>query len=397
MMPEERIYLDYCASTPCDSLVVDKMIQLLKVEYANPSSSHKSGRRADVIIEQHRQILAEAINALPEEIVFTSGATESNNLAIQGVATAAEQSGNSRKRIVTIGTEHPSVLEPCKKLTEKGFKLSLAPVDSSGTVILSQLSKVLGDDTLLFSIQAANNEIGTFQPLTSAAAIAHKHGALVHSDASQAVGKASFDVETLNIDLASISSHKCYGPKGVGALWLRGGPTKFPISPMFFGGGHEMSIRPGTLNTIGIVGFCIAIQNAVNRMRSDSAHISDLRDTFESLLKDSITGVRFNGAQNRRLPGVSSITIKNIEADALISRLPNYDLSAASACHSGTPSPSHVLRAIGLSEESAYSTLRVSFGRETTKQQIKSAVRHIADSVRELRSLLVYNRTNSDC
>ena len=389
--------MDYCASTPCDSLVIDRMIRLLKVEYANPSSSHKSGRRAHEIIEQHRRMLAIAINALPEEIVFTSGATESNNLAIQGVATAAEQSGNPRKRIVTIGTEHPSVLEPCKKLTEKGFKLSVAPIDSSGTVILSQLSQVFGDDTLLFCIQAANNEIGTIQPLTSAAEIAHKHGALVHSDASQAVGKTSFDVETLNIDLASISSHKCYGPKGVGALWLRGGPAKFPISPMFFGGGHEMGIRPGTSNTIGIVGFCIAIQNAVNRMLSESARISNLRDTFESQLKDSITSVRFNGALNSRLPGVSSITIEDIEADALISRLPNFDLSAASACHSGAPEPSHVLRAIGLSEDTAYSTLRVSFGRETTNQQVESAVQHIADSVRELRRFLAYNKTNSDC
>ena len=330
---------------------------------------------------------------LPEEIVFTSGATESNNLAIQGVASAAKHLQNNRKRIVTLGTEHSSIIEPCKELERRGFELLIAPVDRYGIVILDELGEILGDDTLLFCIQAANNEIGTIQPMVSAIAKAHLHGALVHCDAAQAIGKISFDVEQLDLDLVSISSHKCYGPKGVGALWMRGGPSRFPILPLFYGGSHERKLRPGTLNTIGIAGFGEAVRIATQRLEGDSTHIKKVRDHFEARLQNLVPEIQINGALGHRLPGLSSITFENIEADALISSMPEFDLSAASACHSGTPEPSHVLRAIGLSNEQAYRTLRVSFGRETTLDEADFAVTRMAEVVQLLRN---YSTGNTD-
>ena len=232
--PSARVYLDHGASTPCDPAVIALMQRVMAHDFANPSSSHQAGRRAARYVEEARAQVADAIGALPEEIVFTSGATESNNLAILGVAAAAEERGESRRRIVTLGIEHPSVLEPCRHLAKRGFKLAIAPVQRDGMVDLDALATTLGDDTLLFSIQAANNEIGTVQPLAAAVRLAHEHGALVHSDATQAFGKIPFDVEALGLDFASFNAHKCYGPKGVGALWVCGGPARASRIPSSF-------------------------------------------------------------------------------------------------------------------------------------------------------------------
>ena len=386
-----RVYLDHGASTPCDPAAAALMEHVAVHEFANPSSSHRAGQHAAHYIETAREQIAAAVGALPEEIVFTSGATESNNLAILGVAAAAEERGEPRRRIVTLGIEHPSVLGPCRHLAKRGFELVTAPVRRDGTVDLDALKAALGDDTLLLSIQAANNEIGTIQPLAAAARLAHERGALVHSDAAQALGKIPFDVETLELDFASFSAHKCYGPKGVGALWVCGGPVRAPIEPLYFGGGHERGLRPGTSNTAAIAGFGEAVRLAAQRLAADARRLAALRDRFEALIQDQIENVIVNGVHDNRLPGASSLTFVGVDADALIARLPDLDLSAASACHSGTPEPSHVLRTIGLSDEQAYATLRVAFGRTTARTDIEYAVRSIGDAVSVLRNS--YERT----
>ena len=383
--PPARVYLDHGASTPCDPAVAALVERVAVHEFANPSSSHKAGQRAAHYIEAAREQVATAVGALPEEIVFTSGATESNNLAILGVAAAAEERGEPRRRIVTLGIEHPSVLGPCRHLAKHGFTIVTAPVHRDGTVELDSLEAVLWDDTLLLSIQAANNEIGTIQPLAAAARLAHERGALVHSDAAQALGKIPFDVETLGLDFASFSAHKCYGPKGVGALWVCGGPSRAPIAPLYFGGGHERGLRPGTSDTAAIAGFGEAARLAAERLDTDAQPLTALRDYFELLLQERIKNVTLNGALDCRLPGASSFTFDGVDADALIARLPDLDLSAASACHSGTPEPSHVLRAIGLSDERAYATLRVAVGHTNTHADMEHAAHRIGEVVRALR------------
>ena len=380
-----RVYLDHGASTPCDPAVAALMERVAVHEFANPSSSHMAGQRAAHYVETAREQVATAVGALPEEIVFTSGATESNNLAILGVAAAAEERGDRRRRIVTLGIEHPSVLGPCRHLGKRGFELVTAPVHRDGTVDLDALKTVLRDNTLLLSIQAANNEIGTIQPLGTAARLARNRGALVHSDAAQALGKIPFDLETLGLDFASFSAHKCYGPKGVGALWVCGGPARAPVAPLHFGGGHERGLRPGTSNTASIAGFGEATRIAAQRLTPDTQRLATLRNHFETLLQDRTENVTLNGALDCRLPGASSLTFDGVDADALIARTPDLDLSAASACHSGTPEPSHVLRAIGLSDERAYATLRIAVGRTTTLADIECAASRISETVLILR------------
>ena len=385
--PAPRLYLDHAASTPCDPAVTAVMEHVAAHEFANPSSSHRAGQRVARYVDEARERLAATIRALPEEIVFTSGATESNNLAILGVAAAAEERGERRRRIVTLGLEHPSVLGPCRHLAARGFMLATAPLRRDGTLELDALAEVLQDDTLLLSVQAANNEIGTIQPLAAASRLAHEHGALVHSDAAQALGKMPFDVEALDLDFASFSAHKCYGPKGVGALWVRNGPIHAPIAPLYFGGGHEHGLRPGTYNAAAIAGFGEAARISDERLADDARHIAVLRDHFEVLLQGRVKGITVNGALDRRLPGASSLTFEGIDADALIARLSDLDLSAASACHSGTPEPSHVLRAIGLNSDQAYGTLRIAFGRGTTLADAEHAAHRIAESMYSLRLL----------
>ena len=302
------------------------------------------------------------------------------------IAAAPEEREERPRRIVTLGLEPPSVLGPCRHLAARGFTLATAPVRRDGTLELDGLAEVLKDDTLLLSVQAANNEIGTIQPLAAAARLAHEHGALVHSDAAQALGKMPFDVEALDLDFASFSAHKCYGPKGVGALWVRNGPIHAPIAPLYFGGGHEHSLRPGTYNSAAIAGFGEAARIADERLADDARYISSLRDHFEALLQGRVEDISVNGALDNRLPGASSLTFEGVDADALIARLPDLDLSAASACHSGTPEPSHVLRVIGLGSDQAYGTLRIALGRDTTRTGVEHAAHRIADGVSALRT-----------
>lgn len=382
---EGRVYLDHAASTPCDPAVIELMREVLNETFANPSSPHSSGNRAADYVRRAREQVAESVNALPEEIVFTSGATESNNLAILGAAEFIEARGIDRRKVVTLALEHPSVLEPCRRLADRGFEMKLAPVHRDGRVDLNALENCLGDDTLLLSIQAANNEIGTIQPLAEVARIAHECGAAVHCDAAQALGKIPLDPVDLDLDMMSLSAHKCYGPKGVGALWLRDGPATTPVAPLFFGGGQEKGLRPGTANTPAVAGFGEAARLAANRLEADAVRIGRLRDHLETQIRLRVPGVVVNGPQENRLSSLTSLTLPGVDADALIARLPEIDLSAASACHTGTPEPSHVLRAIGLTSREAYSTLRIALGRTTAREDVEYTARRIGQAVSELR------------
>ena len=369
-----RTYLDHQASTPMDPAALALMQRVAEETYANPSSAHRSGKCAAEIIENARERLAEAVGALPEEIVFTGGATESNNLAILGAARAARERGDRRRRIVTLPIEHPSVLAPARFLAAAGFESLTAPVGPDGRVDLDALAALLApsedEPALLLSIQTANNEIGTIQPVAEAAALARERGVLVHSDAAQALGKIPFDVESLDLDFASLSGHKCYGPKGVGALFVRGGPRRAPVAPVLFGGGHERGLRPGTSNTPAIAAFAEAAANAVARLPEEAPRLAALRDRLEREVTTRIPEARINGALAHRLPHTTSITFPGADADALIANLPAFDLSAASACHSGAPEPSRVLLALGLTTEDAYSTLRLAVGPTTEEPAI---------------------------
>lgn len=378
-----RTYLDHQASTPMDPAALAVMQRIAEQIYANPSSAHRSGKRAAEVIESARERLAEVVGALPEEIVFTGGATESNNLALLGAARAARERGDARRRIVTLPIEHPSVLAPARFLARDGFESLTAPVGRDGRVDLDALAALLSsaenEPALLLSIQTANNEIGTIQPVAEAAALARERGVLIHSDAAQALGKIPFDVESFDLDFASLSGHKCYGPKGIGALFVRGGPRRAPIAPILFGGGHERGLRPGTSNTPAIAAFAEAATNAVARLPEEAPRLAALRDRLEREITARLPEARVNGALVHRLPHTTSITFPGVDADALIANLPTFDLSAASACHSGAPEPSPVLRALGLTPANAYSTLRLAIG-PTTEESAPVQVAVLLDS-----------------
>ncbi len=369
MTMQTPIYLDYHATTPCDPRVVEAMLPYFSRDFGNPASGlHIYGRRAAQAVEVAREQVAALIDANPHEVVFTSGATESNNLVIFGLT----QLASPRRRIVTTAVEHKAVLEPCRALTERGYQVVVLPVERDGTVDLVAAEDAITDDTLLVTVQAANNEIGTIQPLEAIVELARRRGALVHTDAAQAVGKIPFDVRKLGIDFASISGHKLYGPKGIGALYIRTSLRR-QLAPLLRGGGQEFNLRSGTPNVPGIVGFGEACRLALASMNEEALRIAALRDFLESQLTVLIPGLRINGNRSNRLPGNSSLTFPNIEADVLILNLPELALSTGSACTSGTLEPSHVLTAIGLSREEADATIRVGLGRFTTKAEIEIA------------------------
>jgi cysteine desulfurase len=378
------IYLDYHATTPCDPVVVETMLPYLGEMFGNPNSLHRAGRLAADAVEQARAQVAGLIGTQPSEIVFTAGATESDNIALLGLARGVP--GN-RRRIVTTAIEHKAILNPCRELQKQGFDVVILPVKQDGRIDLDIVRDAITENTLLVSVQAANNEIGTIQPLSEITNLAHEKGAFVHSDAAQAVGKIPVDVETWEVDLLSISAHKLYGPKGVGALYVRGGMYSFPLKPLLFGGGQERELRPGTLNVPGIVGFGKACDLCVALLPEESKRVGALRDKFEGLLLNAIHGVRRNGALEDRLPGNSSLTFPKVDAEALIVNTPDLALSTGSACTSGALEPSHVVLAIGLSREEAYCTVRIGLGRFTTEADIYQAATMILEAIDRLASL----------
>jgi cysteine desulfurase len=363
-------YFDDHATTPCDPRVVDAMTPYFTAQFANPAStSHEPGREAADAVEQARAQVAALLNAPAGDVVFTSGATESNNLAIYGVARAAAAHGG-RRRLITLPTEHKAVLEPCRDLHEQGFDVVYVPVDRFGTVDLPALEGLLTPDTLLVSIQAANSEIGTIQPIAQIGALARAAGALYHCDATQLVGRVSVDWQTLPVDLLSLSAHKLYGPKGTGALLLRPPLRRGGLQPLMRGGGQEGGLRPGTHNVPAVVGFGVAAALAAQEGPADALRVAQLRDQFEADLRAALPQVRFNGHPAQRLPGNSSVTLPGLEADALLMHLPGFALSLGSACNSGALEPSYVLTALGLSRDEADSTFRVGLGRFTAKASV---------------------------
>ncbi len=379
----DEIYLDYNATTPCDPLVVEKMLPFLNKVYGNPSNSlHRQGRMAAKAVDEARQQVADLIGAQPGEIYFTSGATESNNLAIFGISKLITILG--RRRIVTCQVEHKAVLLPCQKLVELGFDVTFLGVDAEGRVRLEEAEAAIDGNTLLVTIQAANNELGTLQPIADIAEIAHRYGALVHTDAAQFVGKLPLSVDVLGIDLLSMSGHKLYGPKGVGALYIRGGKKSIPIEPLIIGGGQENGLRSGTTNVPGIVGFGEACQIAKELVNEEMARIESLRNQLEETLINEVHNLRINGKNAPRLPNTSSMTFPGIDADALLLNLPDVMMGTGSACTSGAIEPSHVLQAIGLSRNDASSTIRASLGRYTTANEIEKACALIVKSLNKV-------------
>jgi cysteine desulfurase len=377
------VYLDYHATTPVDPAVLEAMLPYFTERFGNAASKqHAYGWDAQEAVDRARRQVATLVNAASNEIVFTSGASESNNLAIKGVACAQRGRGN---HIVTVATEHKSVLDSCARLEREGFRISEIGVDREGVVDLGALRTALTDQTVLVSVMAANNEIGVLQPLAEIAAIVHERGALLHSDAAQAFGKVPLDLSTLGVDLLSLTAHKCYGPKGTGALYVRRQRPKVPVECQIDGGGHENGLRSGTLNVPGIVGLGACAELAGSLLATESARLSALRDRLLAGLRAGLDEVRVNGSLDRRLPHNLHVSFAGIEGEALLMALGDLAVSTGSACSSGSQAPSHVLQAIGAVGDGAGASIRFGLGRWTSDADIDFAVERVTNVVRSLR------------
>jgi cysteine desulfurase NifS/selenium donor protein len=372
------IYLDYNATTPVDPEVAQAMKPVLETVFGNPSSIHAYGVMAKKTIEEARKYLSELIRCAPHEIIFTSGGTESNNMAIQGAARANTHKG---RHIITSAVEHPAVSEVCDFLRNEGFEVTVIPVDEFGRVSPEAVRKAIRPDTILITIMHANNEVGTIQPITEISAMARKHGILMHSDAAQSVGKIPVDVDELGVDLLSIAGHKFYAPKGVGALFIRSGT---PIKKLMFGANHEQNLRPGTENVLEIAGLGKAAELAQRDLNRNSRHSAALRDKLWALLQEGLPRVRRNGDEKHGLPNTLSVSFPGIEANTLVSRLGDIAVSAGAACHAENIEVSAVLEAIRLPVRYAMGTLRLSTGKFNTENDIERAAEKIIRTVRQL-------------
>jgi len=382
--PRASIYLDHHATTPTDPRVVDAMLPYFTREFGNAASAHLFGWRAEAAVEAARESLARGIGArVPREIVFTSGATESNNLALQGVA---EVLRGRRDQLIAAASEHPSVLDACRALARRGFDLVLLPVDGRGLVDPDAVARAIGPRTAVVSVMWANNEIGVLQPIESIARVCRETGVLLHCDAAQAVGKVPVDVAASGVDLLSFTAHKLYGPKGVGALWIRSGRPRVRLEPILYGGGHEGGLRSGTLPVPLIVGFARALELSLAERDSESCRLAELRDELLARLHAELSGVFVNGDRAQRLPGNLNVGFAGIEADALLAALPELALSTGSACSSARPEPSHVLKALGLPDDAVRASIRVGLGRATTRAEVEAAAERIVAEVRALRA-----------
>lgn len=373
------IYLDNNASTPLDPEVIEEICSALRF-YGNPSSSHKTGQHACSLIEKARRKVADVINASEDEIVFTSGGTESNNLAILGTAFK-----KGKGHIITSIIEHPSVINPCRFLQEKGFSVSYIGVKRDGTVNLEELKSEIKDDTILITIMHANNETGIIQPIEEISIIAREKGITFHTDAAQTVGKIPVDVEKLNVDLLTIVSHKFYGPKGIGALYIKKGVG---IRPILLGASHERGLRPGTENLPGIVGMGKACELAKEYVKKRASYLKGLTEILYNELINLIPDISINGNPEMRLPNTLNLCLKGIQSTDLVNILSDsVAISTGSACHAGVRRPSSVLLAMGLSEEEALSSIRISLGKDNTEEEIREAAMLIAKAVQGLRGL----------
>ncbi len=365
------IFLDYNSTTPVDPIVFEEMLPYFTKEFGNAASrTHAFGWRAADAVELSRKRIADFLNTSEQEIIFTSGSTEAINLSIKGVAEAYAIKG---KHIVTVSTEHKAVLETCLHLERQGYEITRLPVLSDGMLDLEVLTNAIRPDTILVSVMLANNETGVIHPVNQIAQIVHEKNSILFTDATQAAGKIRVDVNELGADLLCISAHKVYGPKGAGALFVRRKNPRVTLIPQMDGGGHERGLRSGTLNVPGIVGLGKACELAQTNLWEESARISILRSKLEQALTESDKAT-INGNIKNRLPNTTNICFHGIKADSLIKKHPSIALATGSACSSALPEPSHVLMAMGMSEEDAYSSVRFSLGRFTTEEEIKFVI-----------------------
>jgi cysteine desulfurase len=379
-----RIYLDHNATTPPSDAVVTRMTATLREDFGNPSSVHHFGQRAKAVIDEARSAVAGLISADPGDVVFTGGGTEGDNLAIRGAAEALEPTG--RKHLIASAIEHEAVLNTLKALARRGWKTTLLPVDQTGIVSPDDLRRAMTDDTALVSVMHANNEIGTIQPIAELVAIARERRALFHTDAVQTAGKIPIDVKALGVDLLSISAHKFYGPKGVGALWIRRGVR---LQPPLTGGKQERSRRAGTENVAGIVGMGVAAREALDKMADEAARLAALRDRLEDGILRGVTGTAVNGARSPRVPNTTNISFDRTEAESLLIALDleGVAVSTGSACSSGTLEPSHVLKAMGFPAHRTQNSIRFSLGAANTEADIDRVIAVLPGIVEKLRSL----------
>jgi cysteine desulfurase len=377
------VYLDNNATTRTDPRVVEAMLPYFTSHYGNAASrNHLFGWRAQEAVDQAREQVATLIGAHPKEIIFTSGATESDNLALKGVA-ARQRSGH----IITAATEHHAVLDPVRRLEREGFGVTILPADSYGRVTAEQVEAAITTETFLVSVMAANNEVGTLQPIAAIGKLCKRRGVLFHTDAAQAAGKVPLDVEEMGIDLMSLSAHKMYGPKGVGALYVRRREPRVVLEPMLDGGGHERGLRSGTLPVPLIVGFGLACDLCRDEMTTEATRLTQLRERLRDGVQAQLEGVTLNGHPTDRLPGNLNLSFAWVDGEALLTSMRNVAVSSGSACTSASLEPSYVLRAMGVSDDLARGSLRFGLGRFTTADEIQWVIEEVVRGVHRLREL----------
>ena len=380
------IYMDYHATTPVDPRVIEEMMPFFTEKFGNAASrSHAFGWTAEEAVDYARERIAKLINAQSEkEIVFTSGATESDNIALKGIAEFYKDKGN---HIITTVIEHKAILDTCKRLEKEGFTVTYLPVNKEGLVTPEQVAAAITDKTILVSIMLANNEIGTVQPLEAIGKITREKGVLLHSDAVQGIGKVPFDVQKMNVDLASITAHKMYGPKGIGALYVRRSKPRVRLVAQMDGGGHERGMRSGTLNVPGIVGFGKAAAIMLEEGAAENARIFALRERLRKRLQGSIEEAIVNGSMEHRLPGNLNISFAFVEGEAMMMAIKDVAVSSGSACTSASLEPSYVLRALGVGDEMAHSSIRFGLGRFSTEEEVDYVADLVIDKVKHLRNM----------
>jgi cysteine desulfurase len=379
------IYMDYHATTPVDPRVLEAMLPFFTQHFGNAASrNHAFGWEAEEAVEKARKHVADLIGANPKEVIFTSGATESNNLAIKGAAEMYREKGN---HIITCVTEHKAVIDTCKKLEKQGARVTYLPVQKDGRISLDELRAAITEKTILITIMSANNEIGVLQPIAEIGAIAKEKGILFHTDAVQAVGKIPYDVNALKVDLVSLSAHKFYGPKGVGALYVRRRNPRVLLAEQISGGGHERGMRSGTLNVPGIVGLGKAAEIAKAEMATESERLRNLRDRLNEKLHRNLDEIYINGSMEHRLPHNLNISFAYVEGESLLMGINDVAVSSGSACTSASLEPSYVLKALGAGDDLAHSSIRFGLGRWTTDEEVDYVVEKLTTVVRRLREM----------
>jgi len=379
------IYLDNNATTRTDPRVVEAMLPYFTERYGNAASlTHAFGRAADEAVDLAREQVAVLIGAHPRDIVFTSGATESDNLALKGVAAMYRPKGD---HLLTVATEHKAVLDPIRRLGREGFQVTILPVDARGHVSVDAMAQALTPRTILVSVMAANNEIGTLQPIREIGRLCKERGVLFHTDAAQAAGKVPLDVEDMGIDLLSLSAHKMYGPKGVGALYVRRRDPRVRLEPQMDGGGQERGLRSGTSNVPAIVGFGVACELCRQEMAAEANRLTDLRERLRRGIQEELSDVSANGHPTERLPGNLNLSFGGVKGEALLMALGDVAVSSGSACTTASLEPSYVLKALGLDDELAHGSIRFGLGRFNTAEEVDAVVRDVVRVVRYLRAL----------